>query len=897
MEIEALEKTHSKAPEEIIDALEAQPSEGLSEDEVQERLETFGKNQLAKHKQKSLWHILIDQLKSPVIYLLFAAAGISFAFSDPIKGGAILIVVLINTVIGFWMERQAQVSMNALKKMDKIIARVCREGKEKEVDAVNVVPGDLLILQPGDLIPADARLLEAENLQVNESALTGESVPVDKKTGEVAGDTGIADRSNMVFKGTAVEKGGGKAIIVHTGMNTEIGNISEMVSTTETEGIPLNQKLEGLAKKLIWVTLALATSFFIFGYATGKDFYEMVQTAIAWAVAAIPEGLPIVASIALARGMFRLSKQQVIVKKLEAVETLGETTAIFTDKTGTLTRNQLGLNTLQIGKDSLHFNGEEGDFEERENIQNIQKQVDRIFEVSVLCNEASWNPEKNKEDDAPVNEDEGDPLEIALHEFAFSLDSDKYKSLKQEANELDEVPFNSENKIMGKLHQVGDRKLATIKGATSSVLEKTTKVHTDNGIEELGEKEKEEWMQKDDELAENGLRVLACAYKEVEGEEEDFMEGSVLAGIIGFIDPPVEEVADAIELCHRAGIRVIMVTGDHPGTAKNIAEQVKIGKDNGQINVMTGSQLEEEERTSKEVAANSIFARLDPGQKLTIVENFQQEGHITAMTGDGVNDAPALKKASIGIAMGQKGTQVAREVADMVLKNDAFSGILHAIKQGRIIFRNIRKFIVYQLSYHLSEILLIGIASFSISHLPLLPLQILFLNILSDVFPALALGLGKGSDEIMKIPPKDPEEPIVDRDAWISIVVYAGVLTAFISGAYFYARFAWDMPLEKCNDVAFFFFFLAQLWHVFDMREDSENFFKNQVTGNKYIWWALGLCLFFLAMAYTIPGLRNLLSIEVIEPKTWLLIVIGSIMPILTIQLIKYLRAMKNQEG
>jgi len=872
---------HSQSVKEIQNKLDTDPERGLSEKEVSQRLKEYGYNKLEEHERVSIWQILLDQVNTPVIYLLGAAAILSFAFGDIPEGSFIIVVILINAAIGFYMEYRARESMQALRQMDKLQAHVIREGEKHKIDAAEIVPGDLLVVEPGDLIAADARLIDTSEVEINESALTGESVPVSKAIEPVDENTALADRSCMVYKGTAATRGKARGIVVATGMDTEIGAISEMVQSAEGEDVPLDKKLAGLTRRLIWVVLGMAAVLGAVTSVTGQDLYTIVQTAIAWAIAATPEGLPIVASIALARGMLRLADHQVIVKKLSAVEALGETNVIFTDKTGTLTENKLTVKVLANLEEVVKVE-DAGLFENPEKVRE-DPYLNHFFLISVLANDAQLDAENDENN-------QGDPLEIALLRFGQRIDEERMADLCAQER-IAEDPFDSEDMVMGTVYRFDDDHYYIAgKGAAGPMLERCSKILRRNGeTEPLEEEDREKWQQKNDELAERGLRTLVFACRETEEppegvEEEDFLYNLTLIGLMGFIDPPRKDVAAAIDTCHEAGIEVVMVTGDHPGTARNVAEEIHLVDGDGAKDL---SSEEIAEVSDSEITKASIFSRVSPGEKLDIVEKFQKQGKIVGMTGDGVNDAPALKKADIGIAMGRRGTEVAKETADLVLKDDSFPSIIQAIREGRIVFSNIRKFIVYQLSYHLGEIFVIAAISFSLLTLPLLPLQLLFLNILSDVFPALALGIGEGREGVMKEPPKDPDEPFLHRASWVSIVTFAVVIATSVSGAYLWAHLKWGLSHEMSNDVAFFSLAFAQLLHVFDMRDADEPIFFNQVTRNKYIWMALAFCTAALAVAYLIPGLRELLGFEQLGMREWILVAIASVLPIIISQILK----------
>lgn len=1024
------EDAYRKPVEDVLEEVSVNRKRGLTKEEAKERRHQYGPNVLEEQEKRSVWEIILSQINNPVIYLLSAAAILAFAFGDIAEGIAIVVVLVINTLIGFWMEYKAQKSMEALKEMDKIEATVLRDGKKQRIDAEQIVPGDLLIVESGDLIAADARIIDSTELGIDESPLTGESVPVTKNSEVIEEEKQVADRTNIMYKGTAVTGGTATAVVYATGMQTELGNISAMVGQEKKDEIPLNQKLNRLTKNLIFVTVGLAVAFLLFGWISGKELYPLIQTSIAWTIAAIPEGLPIVASIALARGMLRLADKNVIVKKLEAVETLGETTVIFTDKTGTLTKNQLTVNTFffpgnvrmevdwhkgakpgikenekpeenenfnQILKISVLANdatleGEEDVWQEgngarkkekedeqkeKTNRTEEEKTVEKDGEVNVDLNikedkvEISAKTEKDKrkasedlevdvsaeedririhvsrssetneehepetgnkerkkrkeentrsgtDEDHPIEEEEeeeekeeeeegdpdeensgqgeGDPLEVALLNFTSKISKEKFTTNRKLKRELHD-PFDSDSMVMGAVHRQKDGFYIAGKGAAHAILDRSSTVLQNGEIKDLTEEDKKYWHKKNDELSDEGLRVLAFAYRETDrlpqGEEaEDFLQNLVFTGLIGFIDPPRKEVASAVQTCKDAGIKVVMVTGDHPGTAKNVGEQVNLYDEQENDGVLAGKDLQAvlENDDNTRLLQTKVFSRVDPSQKLELIKHYQKMGEIVGMTGDGINDAPALKRANIGIAMGKRGTQVAQEVSDMVLKDDAFGSIVQAIKQGRIIFGNIRKFIIYQLSYHLSEILIIASISFSLFTLPLLPLQLLFLNLLSDVFPALALGVGEGSPGVMKKPPKNPEEPILTRKNWFQIGIYGVIMTICVVGAYLYAHFVWKEPQEITNNIAFFSLAFTQLLHVFNMREANENIFKNQVTTNKFIWYALALCTAFLMLAYFVPAIAEILSFHDLEYRVWGLIAVTSLLPLIIIQILKIFR-------
>jgi P-type Ca2+ transporter type 2C len=868
-------RTHSISEEKVIHDLGTNRTTGLTEAEAKKRLSQFGYNRLDLHKEDSLFSIFLHQFKSIVVLILAFAAGVSFFFRDWAEGWAIFAVIVINAVIGFILEVKALKSMAALRQLDISTARVIRSGKLKEVDAILLCPGDIIYVEPGDTVPADARIFEANQLETDESTLTGESMPVEKFTSDLDKDTVLAERKNMMFKGTSVVKGNGKAAIVATGKSTQLGKISLLVQGAKSMVTPLEKKLEKTTTRLVWIMVLLALIIFITGIIQGKEIHLMLETSIALAVAAIPEGLPIVATIALAYGMMRMARRNVIVKKLEAVETLGGTNVIFTDKTGTLTLNEINVHTLFFGKNPVEIKSASPETVHSPNYE-------RLLQVAVLCNNAGNTSHGDKKAI-------GDSLEIALLQFARQNGRD-IDALRNTFTRIAEEPFSSETKMMITLHAPGNGYLVAVKGAIEEVLKRCSAALCDDGkIHDLTEKDRTFWDQQSEELARKGLRVLAFAYKESEQRPERWKESPyVLIGLIGFLDPPRIEVKDALISCKEAGIRVIMVTGDHPSTALTIAETIGM-TDAKNIRVISGKELSLLIGTPEILDCN-VFARVSPAQKLDLINLYQEKGLIVGMTGDGVNDAPALKKADIGIAMGGRGTQMAREASDLVLKDDRFASIVDAIHQGRIIFENIRKFIIYLLSCNVSEILIVGIAGIIGLPLPLLPLQILFLNLVTDVFPALALGMGKGNDLMMKKPPRNPNSPILTTREWEAIVIYAFVLTGCILSVYLYSLFQAGMNTKTCNGIAFYSLAIAQLIHVFNLPSNRTSFFRNDVTRNMHVWLAVIFCLGLIILTYYITSLKTILGIGNLDAKSWVVISAASIFPTLIIQLMKRLK-------
>ncbi|MFV5691568.1 cation-translocating P-type ATPase [Flavobacterium sp. LT1R49] len=861
---------YSTEAEAVIAALQSDGESGLSSSEVEKRLKEYGTNKIEEKKNKSLWLIFLDQFKSPIVWLLVFAAGLSFYFGEWVDGIAILTVIVINALIGFYMEFQARRSMNTLKKLSAVPAKVLRNKKLEEINAEHIVPGDVVYIEAGDMIPADGRIFNVSQMQIDESALTGESVPVEKQIEKLETDTTLAERNNTLYKGTYATKGNGYMVVTETGMDTELGKIAQMVQTAEQAATPLEKKLEDFSKKLIWITVALVIVIFIIGLLNGQKLLEMLQTSIALAVAAIPEGLPIVATMALAQGMMKMAKFNVIVKKLSAVETLGGTNVICTDKTGTLTQNKIEVNTIMTPADNAEA-------------------LEVINRIAVLCNTAEL-----QNNNGAVKEI-GDPLEIGLLKFALK-NNFNIQDYRSQFPKIKEEPFSSETRIMATLHQSEKELTSYAKGATEELLMRCNRILETEGITELNAEEKELWIQKAEELANSGLKVIAGAYKPATALNEDMAVDLVFVGLFGMIDPPREEVFEAIEECKTAGINVIMITGDHPATAKNIALELGIAS-NDTFKAMVGKEMTDYEHLTEQEKSNwldtKVFARVSPKQKLDLVSVLQERKNIVGMTGDGVNDAPALKKADIGIAMGLRGTQVSQEVADMVLKDDSFSSIVIAIRQGRVIFENIRKFVIFLLSCNLSELLVIATASVFSLHFQLFPIQILFINLITDVLPALALGVTEGSPDIMQRPPRSIDEPIIDRKRWINIFFYSIVIGASSIGAVFFSHYtvhkAETWKPELCNNILFFTLIFSQLLHVLNMGSNS-SFFKSEVIRSKYVWGAIILSLIILVGIYNIEPMRKVLTLYSMSINDWFISIGASVVSLIIIQIGKKLK-------
>jgi Ca2+-transporting ATPase len=624
-------------------------------------------------------------------------------------------------------------------------------------------------------------------------------------------------------------------------MASELGKISSLVKSAEDEITPLEKRLNHLAQKLVWVTFAIAIFTALAGIRAGKDSYLMIETSIALAVAAIPEGLPIVATMALARGMWRMSRRQALVNRLSAVETLGATSVICTDKTGTLTENCMRVVEIVLA---------DGEDIRMEPPPPVEPPLREILEACSLCNNASIGGV-------------GDPIEVALLEAAAAVGV-----LLPSHPRIGEEAFDSETKMMATAHQDGSTFRYHIKGAPESVIAACSALDAD---------EKQHWLRRNESLAQRGLRVLAVATKASESDVESPYEDLKFLGLIGLVDPPRQDVRDAIGQCQDSGIRVVMITGDQAATAAYVADAIGLAEGIERSQVVSGGEID----SATDLTSPMVFARVSPAQKLDIIASYQREHHVVAMTGDGVNDAPALKKADIGIAMGQRGTEVAKEAADMVLKDDAFGSIVAAVEQGRTIFANIRRFVLYLMSCNLSEIIIVGLAAAVNSPLPILPLQILFLNMVTDVFPALALGMGDGHGRLMRQDPRRSDEPVLRRQDWVAIAAYSVVISAAVLTSFTLALYWLKVGTAEAVSVAFLALAGAQLLHVFNMRGRSEALLRNHITRNPFVWAALAICLALLGVALYFPAVAAILQLQPPSPAGWQLVIGASVAPLI----------------
>lgn len=851
---------------EVARALAVDPARGLSAEDARRRLAEHGPNELRRIEKRSWVAILFAQLKSAVVWLLLVAAGLSAAFGDLLEAGAIVGVVVINTLLGFVTELRASRSMEALRELGAARTTVRRDGEAMSVSAAEVVPGDVVLVEAGDVVIADLRILEGAALSADESALTGESAPVDKQVDPAPADAVLAERTSMLFKGTTVVRGTGEAIAVATGTHTELGHIGELVAEAEDHDTPLERRIERLGRQLMVVSLVLAAVVAGLGALRGQELILMIESAIALAVATVPEGLPVVATLALARGMWRLARRHVLVENLGAVETLGSTNVVITDKTGTLTENRMRVAAFVV-------DGERVPVGEPRELTGPAARALRVA-ASSSADEAEQG--------------HGEPMEIAMVDAVARLGGDRAAMLAERPR-VGETAFDAARKMSATHHDHEGGVWIAVKGAPEAVLAASRQVLGGDGARPLSAEERERWLERNREEAAGGHRMLALA----EGHASDLSAALgepygelTFVGLVALMDPPRETVAPAIRRARKAGVRLVMATGDQAPTATAIARSVALADDPRTIEGKAISALAEEpdDQQAQPILDADVVARATPEQKLRLLRLHQRQGAVVAMLGDGVNDAPALHQADIGVAMGKRGTAVARQSADMVLQDDDIGSVVVAVEEGRVIFDNLRAFVVYLLGCNLSELLTIGLAAAIGMPLPLLPMQILYLNLVTDVFPAAALGVGKGNGNEMDRPPRPTDEPFLTRRHWGAIVGHGILLTAAVFVVFVEVHGS-SPDLAEATTAAFATLGLAQVWHVFDMAGSHAPRLRNGVTRNPWVWGAVVLCVVLVVLALTAPGLSHVLGVVPLSARAWEWVLAGSVAPLVVIQL------------
>lgn len=836
-----IELTHALSVDAVLARLTVDGDTGLSHDEVSTRRRRFGFNRLRETDGTSTWSILGDQLRSAVVLLLLLAAVAGFAIGKNVEGVAVLVVLIANTVIGFVTELRALRSMEALDALATALADVERQDRRDEIDAAELVPGDIVSLEAGDGVPADLRLIEAEELRIEEASLTGESEPVLKTVEPLPEDTAMGDRTNMAFMGTTVLAGRGRGVVVATGRHAAVGKIAELTAGTPRLQAPLQAGLEQLGRTLTVVVIGLAVSLTALGLARGLDLDEVLEISIALAVAIVPEGLPAVATLTLTVGMRRMARQNALVRRLPVVETLGSTTVIASDKTGTLTRNEMTVAAVTVA-DGVD--------------------ASELWLAAIVCNDS---------DIAPDGDPVGDPTEVALLHGATGEGFD-WRALRDDHARVDEVPFDSATKWMA----VATADAVYVKGAPEVIIQPGTP-----GAEPL--------LAAVEEMTARALRTLALGRRRGGGaiDDETMLSDVELLGIVGLADPARPDAIAAVKECRRAGIRVVMVTGDQPRTAAAIGEQFGMRTDP----VVTGLQLDalSPEQLVDAVRDADVFARVNPEHKLRIVEALQANGEIVAVTGDGVNDAPALSQANVGVAMGRSGTEVARQAADIVLTDDDFTTITHAVAEGRRIFANVQRFGRFIFAWHLGVTIIVTVAVLVGSAPPLAGLMILWNNLVIDVLPSFALALEPAGEDTMKDPPRPAGEPVLGRSTLSRIATQAALIAAVGLVTFYVLAPAFDLDGTARQTMTFVAITAAQLLAVFNARTETGSGFVN-ATRNPFLWLALGIALAFEAAALGIPALRDTLGLSTMPADAWAAALLIATAPLVLTQTIRIVR-------
>ena len=879
----ALDQKHCYALEshEVSLLLKVDPKVGLTKTDVAQRHLQYGPNSLQRIQPRSAWRVLIDQFANIVIALLAIAAVISWATGDHAEAIAIVVVLILNAAVGFATEWQAGRALDALRRQSRTLTRVRRSGFESPVDAEELVPGDIIVLNAGDRVPADSRLIEALRLEAEESALTGESTTVEKNVRPVSAQSPLAERHSMLYLGTAVAAGRGEAVVVSTGMTTELGKIGRLVATSPKERSPLEVQLAQLGRRLVYLVLAIAAIVMVTGWLRRDGLWLMVEVAISLAVAAVPEGLPAVTTLILALGVLRMAQQRAIMRRLPAVETLGSTTVICADKTGTLTENRMTVREYYLS------DGRRIDVGVCENALEKDQLLQQAVRIGVLCNEASFRADVTDETHTI-----GDPTETALLVVADALVLDVTHERAMHPK-VAEQPFHSSTKRMTTLHRKTDgQHFAALKGAPAVVLDACSNYRdAESNVVPLDGQRLAKFLAANEQMANRALRVLALAIKhfetDAEHSSEDALEsGYTFIGLVGMIDPPRPGVAEAIQRAKSAGIRTVMLTGDQLNTGIAIARELGLGHEEP-IALHARDLIDTEPRRLAELARKTdVFARVSPEDKLRIVEALQKVGEVVAVTGDGVNDAPALKRANIGIAMGQRGTEVAKEAADIVLADDNFETIVNAVEGGRTIYSNITKFVHMMFSHNLGEVLMIFTAIAFGWPLPLLPLQILWMNLVTDVFPALALALEPPSKEIMNQPPRGSHTNLLSKPFLILIGWQAAMLAAIALGTYMWALEVYG-PGAHSRTLALFVLVSVELGHTFNCRSRTRSAFDG-LFRNPFLWIAALMVVTLQLLAVYVSPLAAVLGTVKLSATDWIVIGSCGLLPIAIVEVTKF---------
>ena len=893
---------YNKSPDEVLKDLSTTREKGLSQEEAKTRLEKYGENALAAEKKKSFGEKLKEQILDPMIIILMIAAIISAFVGEALDAGIIIAIVIVNAFLSIYQEGKAEEAIAALQKMSSPKAKVVRDGDHIEVDSNTLVPGDIVILETGDIVPADLRLIDSSNLKIDESSLTGESVPVEKNFSKVYdGKMEIGDRENLAYSSTIVTYGRGMGLVVETGHETEIGKIATSIATVGDEQTPLQRKLAKLSKTLGILVIVICAVVLGVGVLYKNDPLEMFMTAISLAVAAVPEGLPAIVTIVLSIGMGKMAEKNAIVKKLLAVETLGTTTVICSDKTGTLTQNEMTVVKVFTDGQVYDVSGTgyspEGDVTKKEEKVTIEEDENLkiLSSIAALTNDAKLQV---KGQEASII---GDPTEGALLTFAEKA-GNGLKELYNNFDRIEEIPFDSDRKMMTTFHDKIFNNIASFtKGAPDVVLDRCSKILIDGKEVELDDKLRKEVLDKNSEFARSALRCLGYAYRKhsdmpSEITSENIEKDMVFVGLTGMIDPSRPEVKAAIKECRSAGIRPIMITGDYLETGLAIAKDLGIATSDDEA--IMGRELNEmsEAELREIVKEKSVFTRVSPENKVQIVTALKQNGHITAMTGDGVNDAPAIKKADIGIAMGITGTDVAKNTAEVILTDDNFATIVNAVEEGRIIYSNIKKFVAYLLSCNLGEVLIVLISILMDLPVPLIPIQLLWLNLVTDSFPALALGVERGEADIMEEKPRDPDEPILDKEIKITVAIQSIAITVATLLAYFVGLkwYGLESGINHARTMAFATLIICELLRSYTARSVDKTVFEIGVFTNKKLVLATAFSFLLMLIVIYVPVLNDAFGLMDLGPKEIAVVLGSALIPLVAGEIQKKVRFKKK---
>ena len=852
--------------------------EGLSNRQAEENLYYYGFNELNQKKKKSVLQVFLSQLKDLLVFILIGAGVVSILSKNLESTIVIFSVIILNAILGTVQHFKAEQSLDSLKSLSTPCSKVIRDGKKIEIPSKEVVPGDILVLEAGDLITADGRVIESYSLQVNESSLTGESLSVDKVTDKIESqEVALGDQKNMVFSGSLVTYGRALVVVTSTGMKTEIGKIATLMEETQEKKTPLQVSLDDFSKKLAIIILVICTIIFGVSLYRKMPVLESLMFAVALAVAAIPEALSSIVTIVLALGTQKMAKENAIIKKLRAVEGLGSVSIICSDKTGTLTQNKMTVRKVYV--DGNLINGSE--------ISLDNKVEEYLIKNSILCNDSTSKDGKEI----------GDPTEVALVNLGHEISINEI-DLRSKYCRLAEIPFDSDRKLMSTLHKIDNKNIMFTKGALDIILDRVKFIMTSNGVRELTENDKNEILDINRKLSESGLRVLSFAYKELNEVKELNLNDEynyTFIGLISMIDPPREESKQAVADCIMAGIKPIMITGDHKITASAIAKEIGILRDGDRA--IEGLEIDKmsDEELKQNIEHISVYARVSPEHKIRIVRTWQEKGQIVAMTGDGVNDAPALKQADIGIAMGITGTEVSKDAASVILTDDNFATIVKSVSNGRGIYNNIKNSIRFLLSGNTSGIIAVLYSSIMALPMPFAAVHLLFINLLTDSLPAIAIGMEQSNIDLLKDKPRGKDESILSKDFLLELSV-EGLLIGIFTIIAFYAGNPIQTPLTA-STMAFATLCLARLFHGFNCRSKG-SILKLGVFSNKYVWYAFGIGLVLLNSALFIPVFQNLFEVESLMISQYIIIYVLAFIPTLIIQFTKVMREIiKNKKS